>query len=146
MRPLAFGALVFACACAPLTYSEKGAVDFEAYASVRVSVTTTGTDNDSADYLARELAESSGFQTVTLDPAAPVDAVLGVALDVTFSPIVDDQGNSVDQYEATADYTLSAGSSPVDSGQTTATASTDIDAAEGALDGIATHYVAPYRL
>jgi len=146
MRLLAFGPLLLACSCAPLTYSEEGAIDFETYASVRVTVTSTSTGSDSANYLASELAKSSGFETVTLDPAVQVDAVLGVTLDVVFAPTVDDQGQSIDQYSATADYTLTASSSPVDSGEATATASTDIDAAESALDGVVTHYVAPYRL
>jgi hypothetical protein len=143
---LAFGLLVLCCSCAPLTYSEEGAVDFEAYASVRVAVTSTSTGSDAAQYLANELRESSGFETVTLDPAAPVDAVLGVTLEVVFSPTVDEQGQSVDQYSATADYALTAGTSRVDSGEATATASTDVDAVESALDGVATRYIAPYRL
>lgn len=146
LKPLAFGALLFACSCAPLTYSEEGAVDFETYASVRVTVASTGTGSDAASYLASELAKSSGFATVTLDPAATVDAVLAVTLNVVFSSTVDDQGNSVDHYDATANYTLTAGTSRVDSGQATATESIDIIAAESALDGVVTHYVAPYRL
>jgi len=146
VRLLAFGTLIGACSCAPLTYSEEGAVDFGTYASVRVTVASTGTGSDAANYLASELAKSSGFATVTLDPAAPVDAVLGVTLEVVFSPTVDDQGQDVDQYDATADYTLTASTSPVDSGVATATATTDLAAAESALDGVVTHYVAPYRL
>jgi hypothetical protein len=146
VRPSAIGLLLFACSCAPLTYSEEGATDFETYASVRVTVASTSTGSDAAGYLARELQQSSGFETVTLDPAAQVDAVLGVTLEVVFSPTVDDQGQSIDQYSATADYALTASSSRVDSGVATANASTDVDAAESALDGVVTHYVAPYRL
>jgi len=146
VRSLAFGALLFACSCAPLTYSDEGAVDFQKYATVRVTVTSTSTGSEAANYLASELAKSSGFATVTLDPAAPVDAVLNVTLEVVFAPTVDDQGQSIDSYSATADYALMASSAHVDSGETTATASTDILAAESALDGVVTHYVAPYRL
>jgi hypothetical protein len=146
MRTRAFGALLFACSCAPLTYSEEGAVDFQTYASVRVTVTSTSGSSDAATYLASELATASGFATVTLDPAAPVDAVLGVTLDVVYSPTVDDEGQSVDQYSATAAYVLTASAARVDSGEASASASTDLDAAEAALDGVVMHYVAPYRL
>jgi hypothetical protein len=146
VKPLAWSALLLACACAPLTYSAEGAVDFEKYASVRVSVTSASLSSDPARYLAGELEESSGFATVTLDPAATVDTVLTVTLEVTFSPTVDEQGNSVDQYFAAANYTLTAGTSRVDSGQATSNNSTELDAAEGALDGVVAHYVAPYRL
>lgn len=146
LKALAFAALLLTCSCAPLTYSDEGAIDFQTYSRVRVSVTTTSTGSDAADYLVRELNDSSGFATVTLDPAVPVDAVLAVTLAVSFSPTTDDQGHSIDQYAATADYALTAGGSSVDSGSTTATDSTDIDAAESALDGVVAHYVAPYRL
>jgi len=146
VKRLAFGALLFACSCAPLTYSEEGAVDFQTYASVRVTVTSSSTGSDAASYLASELAKSSGFATVTLDPAVTVDAVLAVTLKVDFSTTVDDQGNTVERYDATADYALTAGASRVDSGQATATESSDLAAAESALDGVVTHYVAPYRL
>ena len=146
VRRLALLLLMFACSCAPLTYSEEGAVDFSTYSSVRVTVTSTSTGSDATSYLASELEKSSGFESVTLDPAAPVDAVLSVALEVVFSPTSDDQGQTVDQYSATADYTLAASASPVDSGVASATAATDIDASQSALYGVVTHYVAPYRL
>ena len=146
LRPLSFAALLLACSCAPLTYSEEGAVDFEKYSSVRVSVVLSAPSSDPARYLADELAATSGFTTVTVDPAAPVDAVLSVNLEVVYAPTVDDQGNSVDQYDGAADYTLTAGTTHVDSGQATSTNANEIDAAQGALDGVVTHYVAPYRL
>ncbi len=146
LKPLSLAALLLVYSCAPLTYSEKGAVDFEEYASVRVSVVSSALSSDPTTYLADELAATSGFTTVTVDPAAAVDAVLNVNLRVVYSPTVDDHGNSVDQYNGTADYTLTAGTSRVDSGQATSTSSTEIDAAQGALDGVITHYVAPYRL
>jgi hypothetical protein len=145
LRLLLIGALLLAGSCAPLTYSEQGAVDFETYRSVRVSVTSTSFTGGS-EYLAHELEELSGFETVTLDPAVPVDAVLGVSLSVIFAPTVDAEGNSVDQYEATTDYALTAGTTRVDSGHTTGAASNANDAAESALDGVTMHYVAPYRL
>lgn len=145
LKLLALGALLLAAACAPLTYSEQGAVDFETYGSVRVSVTSTSF-TDGSEYLVNELEATSGFETVTLDPAVPVDAVLDVSLNVIFAPTVDAEGNSVDQYEATTDYALTAGTTHVDSGHTTGTAVNANDAAESALDGVATHYVAPYRL
>jgi len=145
LRLLARGALLLAGSCAPLTYSDQGAVDFETYASVRVSVTSTSFTGG-GEYLATELETSSGFETVTLDPAIPVDAVLGVTLNVVFAPMVDGEGSSIDQYEATTNYALTAGSTQVDSGNTTGAGSTATDAAELALDGVVTHYVAPYRL
>lgn len=146
MRVLALAALLLECSCAPLTYSEDGAIDFEKYATVRVSVTSSALGTDPTRYLADELAATSGFTTVTVDAAATVDAVLNVNLEVVYVPTVDDQGHSIDQYDGTADYTLTAGTSRVDSGQATSTSSTQIDAAQGALDGVVTHYVAPYRL
>jgi hypothetical protein len=146
LRSLVLAALLLACSCAPLTYSEEGEVDFEKYASVRVSVVSPALSSDPARYLADELAATSGFTTVTVDPAIEVDAVLGVNLEVEYVPTVDEQGHSVDRYDGTADYTLTAGTARVDSGQATSTSSTEIDAAQGALDGVITHYVAPYRL
>ena len=146
VKLLAACAFLLGSACAPLTYSEEGAIDFETYSSVRVSVTSTTFTGDGSEYLAGELENSSGFDTVTLDSATSVDAVLSVTLSVTFLPTVDDQGNSEDHYDATASYTLTAGSTRVDSGSANASAPTDLEAAEGALDGVAAHYVAPYRL
>ena len=146
VKLLATCALLLASACAPLTYSEEGAIDFQTYSSVRVSVTSASYTGEASKYLAGELEKTSGFATVTLDPAASVSAILSVALSITLSPTVDDQGNSVDQYDATATYTLTAGSTHVDSGSASGTASNDIDAVESALDGVATHYIAPYRL
>jgi len=146
LKRLAFGALLFACSCAPLTYSDDGAVDYQTYSRVRVTVAASNTGSDAANYLVSELQATSGFATVTLDPAVPVDAVLTVTLTVVYSPTTDAQGHTADRYDGTADYTLTAGSSRVDSGSDTGTGSNDIDAAESALDGVIEHYVAPYRL
>ena len=142
-------ALGVACAsagCAPLTFSEPGAVDFARYETALIV-------GDGADYLASELREISGFELVTTDPAREVDLVITVGVVVTEDTTCDcscdcEQSCDCDQsFHAVATYaaTTPAGEL-VDRGSEEDTSGTWPEAQADALDEVALHYIRPYRL
>jgi hypothetical protein len=135
-------AAALACGCAPLTFSEPGAVDFERYQSVQVVVDAPFLGDPSA-YLAGALRESSGFYHVT-SGAEPADLILTVQVSVTERIPSDD--NDL-EYDAHATYraTTPAGS-VVDEGTEDDTSSTPSEAAEDVLDEVSLRYIRPYRL
>ena len=135
-------------ACAPLTLSNDGAIDFERYRSALVQ-------GDGADYLADELRSTSGFERVTTDVSVEVDLVIVVSVFV--APDVEcecDDGCECDcdctcetHFDATASYAaMTPGGAVVDQGSETDTSGTEIEAVEDALDEVALHYFRPYRL
>ena len=135
-----------ALACAPLTFSDPGSIDFERYRSARV-------EGDWADYLADELTETSGFEWVTTDPEVDVDLVISVSIFVAPEVECECEGGCEcnctcnTEYDATASYvaTNPAGNL-VDQGSENDTSWTAGEAAEDVLDQIALHYIRPYRL
>jgi hypothetical protein len=155
-------ALVVASAfgCAPLTFSEPGVIDFSRYRSALVT-------GDGADYLAAELKEISGFESITTDPASSVDLILNVAVSESEHTDCDceyecdydyyDEENEGYEcvetctcdtdYEATGTFeAYGAGGQLVDSGVECDTSETRVEVIEDVLDEIAFHYIRPYRL
>ena len=133
-------------ACAPLTFSEPGAIDFERYRVARI-------EGDWAGYLAGELAASSGFAAVTTDVTARVDVVIhvtvGVLPDVVCTCEEPCQCNCVceEEYDATASYVATTPDGVmVDQGTESDGISSAAEAIEDALDQVALHYIRPYRL
>jgi hypothetical protein len=65
--------------CAPLTFSEEGAIDFERYSRVEVAVESNATtDGWATRYLVEELRASSGFAQVDAVPSPSADLFLDV--------------------------------------------------------------------
>jgi hypothetical protein len=146
-RCLLLAAGMGACACAPLTYSDAGAVDFEKYRSVRVSVTSSLDSLRATDYFAHELRAESGFSQVTVDPSEEVDAVLDVSVSATLETNENDDSDTDDDYSSEANYRLaSPADANVDSGTTTDQSASEEEAIEDALDQVVLHYIRPYRL
>ena len=137
---------LFLSSCAPLTYSDPGAVDFEQYQAVLVNVSSTSFTGGGSPFLAAKLTEFSGFRSVTTDPMQPVDAVLNVNLEIDYTENEDSEGNVHPSYEATAKYTLVATGTPIDSGKTNASNSDPDEAVDSALEAVAVDYIKPYRL
>jgi hypothetical protein len=131
-------------ACAPLTFSEPAALDFASYRSVRVEVVPSFTDPSYAtQYLADELARSSGFERVTTDPAERVDLVLRVQVAVTSE--VDGDGEI--QYEGEAEYVATTPRGVVVAeGSEDDTSASPAEVVEDALDEVALRFIHPYRL
>ncbi|HEX6764530.1 MAG TPA: hypothetical protein VF103_03610 [Polyangiaceae bacterium] len=145
--PLWLAVGVAASACAPLTYSDAGAVDYETYRSVRVSVTSALDSVRATDYFAGELRRESGFERVTSDPAASVDAELDVTVSAIEEMISNDDGSTDTKYSSEANYRLfSPADSNVDSGTETDESDFEEEAIEDALDQVAAHFIRPYRL
>jgi hypothetical protein len=131
-------------ACAPLTFSEKGNIDFDRYRTVSVQVTESGTTGPSAaysDYFATELRASSGFKLVTTTHAASDDLWIDVEVNSTPSPGDDTR------YDATAHYsaTTPAGGG-VTAGDKSDSGSTSEEATNDALQEVAVMFIAPFRL
>jgi hypothetical protein len=133
-------------ACAPLTFSEPGAIDFERYRVARI-------EGDWAGYLAGELAASSGFAAVTTDVTARVDLVIHVTVSVLPDVVCtcEDpcQCNCVceEEYDATAIYVATTPEGVlVDQGTENDGSGRADEAVEDALDQVALHYIRPYRL
>lgn len=155
-------AALLALSCAPLTFSEPGAIDFERYRSVRVSVEAPDLGGGyAAQYLASRLAESSGFVEVTTNGAIDVDLLLMVDVRVIAPPddspdvvitfgsdAVHVEGEDGDpKYAATAAY---IGQTPdgtvVDFGVEEDSSDTVLEAVQDVLDQVELHYIEPYRL
>jgi hypothetical protein len=135
-----------AFACAPLTFSEPGALDFDRYRVARVA-------GDGADYLARELAETSGFEAVTTDRSAQVDLVIDVAAyteeKTTCTCDCDCGGDCAceSDYAATASFVASTPAGVVvDRGSVNDASESELEAVQDVLDEVALHFIRPYRL
>ncbi len=145
------GLLLTVAGCAPLTFSHEGAIDFDRYRVVYIQPVATSGDRLNTgysvglqDYLARELAQNSGFTVITLDPTDPVDVVLVVDLYIDRDYDYDDDD---DEWDVDASWILrTPGGGVVDQGRVTESAVTEGEAAEEAMDAIAYRYLAPYRL
>ena len=139
-------AALFASGCAPLTFSNQGALNFELYRAVLVRDVDTEVGFDGAAYLAGELATYSGFSTVTTDPRARVDLVLTVDVRVRRTTTVDSDGFVDVSYESRATFrAIAADQREVDSGAVEDASESDVEAVQDVLDEIAHHYLAPYR-
>jgi hypothetical protein len=146
-RRLLLALATSACACAPLTYSNDGAVDFDEYRSVRVSVTSSLDSVRATEYFAVELRGESGFSHVTVDPNEAVDAVLEVTVSTTLETIMTDDEEVDSHYASEANYRLSSPTDAnVDSGTETNQSEFEEEAIEDVLDLVAAHYIRPYRL
>ncbi|HVR21129.1 MAG TPA: hypothetical protein VMS65_15560 [Polyangiaceae bacterium] len=147
VRRLLLASAMSACACAPLTYSEDGAVDFGKYSSVRVSVASSLDPVGATSYLADELRAVSGFVHVTVDATKPVDAVLEVWVSTLPETQMNDDGTLDSYYSSEANYRLSSPDDPgIDTGNTTDQSEYEWEAIEDVLDQVALHYIRPYRL
>lgn len=131
-------------ACAPLTFSESPVLDFESYRSVRVEVVPSFTDPGYAtQYLADELAGSSGFEQVTTHPSERVDLVLEVQVAVTSE--LDSDGEL--SYEAEAEYVATTPRGVlVVRGSEDDTSASPTEVVEDVLDEVALRFIRPYRL
>lgn len=129
--------------CAPLTFSEPGAIDFDRYRSVFVDVNPGDPDPTLAEHLAKELRDVSGFERVTTDPDEAVDLLLTV--DVYVDITIDEDDNV--SYEGVGEFTArTPGGAIVDSGAEDDSSYSYEETEEDVLDEIALHYIAPYRL
>lgn len=133
--------------CAPLTFSNEPAIDFDTYRSVRVEVTASDDYAGYAEtYLVDQLARSSGFTSVTLDPTVATDLVLRVDLAVSESLDVDGEGDLDLEYQGAALYhAATPDGGLVDSGETEDTSDIELEVVEDLLDEIEYHYIEPYR-
>jgi len=136
--------------CAPMTFSNEGAIDFSKYRSAFV-------EGDGADYLAGELSEISGFSWVTTDPTVNVDLDIRVSVFLEEHRTCECEAESdcddtctctcESDHEATAAFVAKAPSGAlVDSGTENDTSETPLEALEDVLDEVALHYVRAYRL
>lgn len=139
------GASSLALACAPLTFSNDAPIDFDVYRSVRVEMLpSTQHAAYAAQYLAERLAQSSGFERVTLDDGA--DLILEVDLSVRLEIDTDSEGNLETEYVGIATYVASTPSGRViDWGSEEDASATELEVIEDLLDEIEYHYFAPYR-
>jgi hypothetical protein len=145
-------ALSSACGCAPLTFSEPGAIDFSRYRSVWIT-------GDGADYLAAELATISGFESVTTEPSGHVDLVIDVSVvveeertcececDCDCDGDCSESCACTSEFDATAAFVASTpAGQAVDIGTETDRSATELEAFEDVLDEVALHYIRAYRL
>jgi hypothetical protein len=150
-RPLSLLPMMALAHCAPLTFSNEPAIDYSAYRSVRVDViATNGHSEYASQYLADQLARTSGFTRVTRDPLAATDLLLEVDLAVSESIDVDvdaEGATEIDiEYEGSALYhAIATDGTLVDSGSREDTSELELEAVEDLLDEIEYHYMAPYR-
>ena len=149
--------------CAPLTFSNSSAVDFERYSSVYVTVSAPDIGGEYAgEYLASQLRQSSGFSLVTTDPEVVVELELHIDVRVTPPPgsadvviVISSDEGSVDisgesetaDYEATAAYVAtSSDGAVIDFGVQEDTSHSTLEAVHDVLDQVDLHYMRPYRL
>jgi hypothetical protein len=132
--------------CAPLTFSQPGAIDFDRYRSVFVDVNPGELDPTPSEHLASELREISGFERVTTDPNESVDLLLTVEVYVDVTITENDDGTSV-EYDGLGEFTArTPNGAVVDRGAEDDSSAGYEETQEDVLDEIALHYVAPYRL
>jgi len=134
-----------AAGCAPLTFSEEGAIDFGRYSSVEVAVESNATtDGRATQYLVGELRASSGFARVDAAPSPSADLLLNVTV---FVGAGDDDGDGDATYASVATFDAwEAQGRLVDSGSESDESSGPLEAAEDVLDEVVLHFIAPYRL
>ena len=136
--------------CAPMTFSNDGAIDFSKYRSAFV-------EGDGAEYLAGELSEISGFEWVTTDPTVKVDLDIRVSVFLEEHRTCECEPESdcddtcsctcESDHEATAAYIAQTPAGAlVDSGAENDTSETPLEALEDVLDEVALHYIRAYRL
>lgn len=131
-----------AAGCAPLTFSNDAAIDYERYRSVRVEVNS----DYGTEYLAGELRRASGFRAVTTDPAQRVDLILSVRVSVRRSVRIDADGDLDHRYESSAVFrAFTPQGYEVDAGEVSESSAFSSEALEDALDQVAHHYLKPYR-
>jgi hypothetical protein len=131
--------------CQPLTYSHDGVVNFDRYRKVFVEV--SGESQWFTDYLAAELWERSGFESVTTRVDASVDAFLSVSLETTTGTTTDSDGNTIPNYTSVATYVAHGANERVlCSGEEEDTNTSYEESVEDALDEIALVFRAPYRI
>ena len=133
-----------ASGCAPLTFSEEGAIDFERYSRVAVAVESNATtDAWATQYLVDELREFSGFAEVAGGPSPSADLFLDVTVFVGTG--VDDEGDPTFPAVATFEARDVQGRL-VDSGSESDDSASPVEAAQDVLDEVALRFIAPYRL
>jgi hypothetical protein len=147
---LAFGALA-SNGCVPLTFSREASLDFEVYRHAVVQVSLTGlasfyAEQSATAYLASELQEKSGFETVSVGTAEAADVLVSVSVSVT--EWVDFSGDTPDyHYESDASFRATDPNGIViDSGHVSDSSESPGEAVEDALDEVTLHYLRPYRL
>lgn len=128
-------------ACAPLTFSGSSDVDFETYRSVYVEVRSGTHEPRATEYLARELARSSGFKVVTTDASVATDVKLVVDLSLTTSTESD---GSID-YDAHASFQLASRAAVLEQGTESNSGDYPDEAIDDVLDDVSLHYIARYR-
>lgn len=139
--------LLGALGCAPLTFSNDGAVDFERYRSVRVEPVAAADSQYATEYLARELVHLSGFSRVTTSAREPVDLVLRVEVTVTEVISFDEHGHVDRSYLGKAVFRARTPEGlSVDSGVVEDQSEWPTEVVEDVLDLVAHRYLAPYRV
>jgi hypothetical protein len=140
-------------ACAPLTFSNDGEIDFEKYPSAFVSVLAPVDPEDNSlftdysAYLAGELRRDSGFELVTTDASRPASLVLEVDVAVDVETTTDSDGRTVTRYHGIADFrALTPAGGLVLGGSEEDTSDTFGEAIEDVLDEVALRFFAPYRI
>jgi hypothetical protein len=143
---IAISVALWLSGCASMTFSKEGAIDFDRYPSVRVVVTSDNSLSDTT-YLAEQLGNDSGFESVTTDVAVTTSLVLSVSLTVTEEIETDSDGNTDSSWKGEASYTAtdSAGKL-VDRGAEHDNSEFANEVAEDVLDEISLHYFRPFRI
>jgi hypothetical protein len=154
----AFSALVLAASCtlaaasaavsgcAPLTFSNPGAIDFERYRSVRVEPVVSPLGAYGTQYLVDELEAISGFETVESGRGTHADLVLEVVVRVVERTEIDSAGYASVEYESRATFRARASTGEIlDEGDFEDESGTAEEAVEDALDRVAHHFLRPYR-
>ena len=136
-------------ACAPLTFSHEGRIDFNRIRSVYVVPVELSGDADLPDpadmgaqrYAAEALTYTSGFTMVTRDKNAETDVVLVIrlSLDEVFF-------DGVDSYEGRADFELRRPNGELVIADTVYDDADDVRTLkESLLDDVAHFFLRPYR-
>lgn len=150
-RVLLLAMLVSLGGCVPMTFSRDPAVDFETYRHAAVQVSMHGSaaaydDASATVYLVSELQAGSGFETVSLGASDAADLVLHV--DVTLTQTVSADEDEIEyEYASQTEFTaVDRAGNLIDSGETFDSNEFATEAVQDALDEVALHYLAPYRL
>lgn len=137
--------------CMPLTFSRDPAIDFEVYRHAAVQVSLRGLaalydETRATAYLASELRELSGFETVSVGATEAADVLLFVSVHAT--EWVDYSGDVPDyEYPSNASFqAVDRNGIVIDSGRVSDTSESLGEAVEDALDEVTLHYLQPYRL
>lgn len=135
-----------ASGCADITIEKEAAVDFQRFSSVRVVVSSVNSASDTA-YLAQQLRDLSGFETVTTVDTEPFSLVLSVNLTVIEEVMVDENGSTDSSWTGEATYVATDPAGVViDRGSEDDSSEFNAEVAEDVLDEIALHYMRPFRI